>query len=71
MTTQRFFMDSIGQDQTSQNMESDLWSTLSTNFILDYNLNLFFILQWKYTFSQWKTTIYLFGNERDRCLQML
>ena len=30
MTTQEAFVDSIDQDQTAQNMQSDLWSMLST-----------------------------------------
>ena len=36
MTTQGAFVDSIDEDQTAQNMQSDLWSTLYI-FILDYN----------------------------------
>ena len=35
--TQEASVDSIDQDQTAQNVQSDLWSTLSTFFILDYN----------------------------------
>ena len=35
MTTQEAFVDSVDQDQTAQNVQSDLWSTLSTFFILD------------------------------------
>ena len=30
MTIQEAFTDSIDQDQTAQNVQSDLWSTLST-----------------------------------------
>ena len=30
MTTQKDFVDSVDQDQTAQNVQSDLWSTLST-----------------------------------------
>ena len=30
MTTQEAFVDSVDQDQTAQNVQSDLWSTLST-----------------------------------------
>ena len=30
MTTQEAFLDSVDQDQTAQNVQSDLWSTLST-----------------------------------------
>ena len=37
MTTQEAFVDSVDQDQTAQNVQSDLWSTLSTIFILDCN----------------------------------
>ena len=29
MTTQEAFVDSVDQDQTAQNVQSDLWSTLS------------------------------------------
>ena len=36
--TQEAFVDSVDQDQTAQNVQSDLWSTLSTLFTLDYNL---------------------------------
>ena len=61
MRTQEAFVDSVDQDQTAQNVQSDLWSTLST-------LNRFLILQWKYIFSQWKTTIYSFGSERVNLL---
>ena len=32
MTTQEAFMDSVDQDQTEQNIEFDLLSTLSTFF---------------------------------------
>ena len=28
MTTQEAFVESVDQDQTAQNMQSDLWSTL-------------------------------------------
>ena len=56
-------MDSVDQDQTAQNVQSDLWSTLST---LSFYIitECFFILQWKYIFSQWKNTFYLFGSVR-------
>ena len=30
MMTQEAFEDSVDQDQIAQNMQSDLWSTLST-----------------------------------------
>ena len=30
MTTQEAFVDSVDQDQTAQNVQYDLWSTLST-----------------------------------------
>ena len=30
MTTQAAIVDTADQDQTAQNMQSDLWSTLST-----------------------------------------
>ena len=30
MTTQEAFVDSVDQDQIAQNVQSDLWSTLST-----------------------------------------
>ena len=30
MMAQEVFVDSVDQDQTSQNMQSDLWSALST-----------------------------------------
>ena len=36
MTTQEAFVDSVDQDQTAQNVQSDLWSTLSTFVILDF-----------------------------------
>ena len=32
MTTQEDFLDSVDQDQTAQNVQSDLWSTLFTLF---------------------------------------
>ena len=31
------FMDSVDQDQTAKNVQSDLWSILSTFLILDYD----------------------------------
>ena len=37
MTTQAAFVDSVDQDQTAQNVQSDLWSTLSTFIILEYH----------------------------------
>ena len=37
MTTQEALVDSVDQDQTAQNVQSDLRSTLSTVFILVYN----------------------------------
>ena len=37
MTTQLAFVDNVDQDQTAQNLQFDLWSTMSTLFILDYN----------------------------------
>ena len=30
MRAQEAFVDSVDQDQTAQNVQSDLWSTLST-----------------------------------------
>ena len=36
-TTQEALVDSVDQDQTAQNMQSDIWCTLSTVFIVDYN----------------------------------
>ena len=35
MTTQEGFVDSVNQDKTAQNLQSDLWSALFTFFILD------------------------------------
>ena len=60
LTIQEPFADSVDQDQTAQNVQSDLWSTLSTFF----NLYCFLIFQWQCIFSQWKSMIYLFGSER-------
>ena len=37
MTTHKALVDSVDQNQTTQNVQSELWSTLSTFFILDYN----------------------------------
>ena len=37
MTTQEACVDNGDQDQTVQNVQSDLWPTLSTFFILDYD----------------------------------
>ena len=37
MRIQEAFVDSVDQDQTAQNMQSDFWSALSIFFILDYN----------------------------------
>ena len=37
MTRQEAFVDSIDQDQTAQNMQSDPWYTLSTFCIRGYN----------------------------------
>ena len=37
MTTQGAFVDSVDQDQTAQNVQSDLWSTPHVHIsILDY-----------------------------------
>ena len=38
MTTQEAFVGCIDQDQTTQNVQFDFWSTLSTLLILDFNL---------------------------------
>ena len=38
MTTQEAFVYCIDQDQTSQNVQFDFWSTLSTLLTLDFNL---------------------------------
>ena len=38
MTAKEAFIESVDQDQTAQNVQSDLWSTLSTFIIPDYNL---------------------------------
>ena len=35
--TQETFVDSVDQDQTAQNVQSDLWSTQSIFFIPDFN----------------------------------
>ena len=70
MTTQEAFVDIVDQDQTAEDMQSDLWSTLST-FSFQIITKLFLILQWRDIFSQWKNSIYLFGSERfksDFCL---
>ena len=64
MMTQKDFLDSVDQDQTAQNVQFYLWSTLFLHFHSRLYLNCFFILQWKYIFSQWKTKIYLFASER-------
>ena len=39
MTTQEAFVDRVYQVQTEQNVQSDLWSSLSTFFIPGYNLS--------------------------------
>ena len=36
MKTQEAFVDNVDQDQTAHNVQSDLWSTLTTFFKLDY-----------------------------------
>ena len=45
--TRSFFVDivHVNQDQTAQNVQSDLCSTLSMFFILDYNLTFFFAME--------------------------
>ena len=53
MMTQEAFLDSVDQDQTVQNMQSDIWSTLATFIILDYNL----------TVSSWNGSTFL-ADER-------
>ena len=37
MMTQQAFVDSVDQDWTAQNEQSDLWSSLSIFIILDFN----------------------------------
>ena len=37
MMTQVAFVDGVDQDPTAQNVQSDLWFTLSTIFIIEYN----------------------------------
>ena len=64
MTIQQAFVDSVDQDQTAQNVQSDLWSTLSTVFVSRLLLSRSFILLLYCILSQLKTTIYLFGGER-------
>ena len=67
MTKQEAFVDSVDQDQTAQNMKSNLWSTLSTFFILDYNWTFFFvILQWMWfpnALNFFNSKILSFGKE--------
>ena len=53
MMIQEAFVDDTNQDQTAQKMQSGLWSTLSTIFILDYNKT-FPHLAMECIFSQWK-----------------
>ena len=62
MTTQEAFVDSVDQDQTARNVQSDLWSTLST-FSFYIISESFLHLAMGVYFSQWKTTIYSFGSE--------
>ena len=61
LTTQQAFVDSVDQDQTAQNVQSDFFNLHCHSSL---QLNCFFILQWKCIFSQGKTTIYLFGSVR-------
>ena len=62
MTTQGAFEDSVDQDQTAQNVQSDLSSTLSIFCILDYNY-IFSSSCDGSVFLANTTTIYLFGSE--------
>ena len=53
MTTQEAFVDSVDQDQTAQNVQSDLWSTLST-FWLQIITELFLYLAMEVYFQPMK-----------------
>ena len=60
---QEAFVDSVDQDQTAQNVQSDLWSTLYT--VSFYSITkLFLHLAMEVYFSQWKSTINSFSSER-------
>ena len=63
MMTQEALVDSVDQDQNAHNMQSDLWSTLST-FSFKLITELFLHLAMEVYFCQWKSTIYSFGIER-------
>ena len=56
----------IDQDQSTQNVQSDLWSTLSTIslYIITKSFLHLAMEVFLFLFSQWKTTIYSFGSER-------
>ena len=70
MTKVVAFVFSVSQDQTANNVQSDLWSTLSTNHSR-LTVNCFFILQWKYILANKKLQFYLFGNKRVNSNQVL
>ena len=59
MTTQEATMDSVDQDQTAQNVQSDLWFTLST-FSIWIITKLFLHV----FLANEKTSSYLFSTER-------
>ena len=55
----------VDQDQTAQNVQSDLWSTLSTFFILDCKWTISSSCNGSVFLASGKTTIvYLFGSKR-------
>ena len=59
MTTQESFVDSVDLDQTAQNVKFDLWSTLSTFYILDYSYTVSSSYNGIVFFSQWKKKLYI------------
>ena len=66
LTTQEAFVDIVNQDQTIQNVQSDLWSTVST-FPFSIIIVLFLHLAMTvFLANEQIQFIYLFGSERDR-----
>ena len=58
-----YYVDSVDQDRTAQNVQSALWSTLSTFWILDYNWTVSLSYNRTVFSANEKNTIYFFGSE--------
>ena len=62
MTTQEAYVDSVDQDQTAQNVQSDLWSTPST-FVFQIITESFLHRAMEVYSLAMKIYDYLFGSE--------